>query len=402
MRSLFGAKAAWTLAALILCMPGGVVHAQETGDLNRDGEADVVDVVLALQAIVNPQSTLKHQLLRVYGDLNADGDLNVSDVVLLLHVAIDLPQDLTRPRPPLSGKLAYQIDPGATYPNGALMLYDFATNQLTEISKGWGLTFPQNPHFFRDGSKLAFSAILNGSPHRDIFVWSIGSSGEPGDLTGGNEATEEDPKFSSVDDSIVYKQWDGPKEHARIGVINPNGMMLVPLPIPSAYEELSMPFYLSDGKTLLFTDGRGMLEKSKSDIYKVDTQNCSNESCPKIPLEILPKIPEYYPIPWTLNRFLFVRGLKDDLFPQSDQIHMSDLHTPRPFRLPFNVENAENADPYPVDDRLVIFSSIRAGSHGYDLYLGDAVTGQVWPLTMYHPGLQSAGAELGPAYSPSP
>ena len=56
---------------------------------------------------------------------------------------------------------------------------------------------------------------------------------------------------------------------------------------------------------------------------------------------------------------------------------------------------------YPIDGRLILFSSTRAGEQGeYDLYLGDCEEGASWSLSS--PGLNTPQEELGACYHRGP
>jgi hypothetical protein len=66
-----------------------------------------------------------------------------------------------------------------------------------------------------------------------------------------------------------------------------------------------------------------------------------------------------------------------------------------------NQPGSDSSAPYPIDDRLVVFSSTRPGGRGgYDLYLGDREDGASWPLSS--PGINTAQEELGASYARAP
>jgi hypothetical protein len=69
--------------------------------------------------------------------------------------------------------------------------------------------------------------------------------------------------------------------------------------------------------------------------------------------------------------------------------------------LRFNQPDSDSSDPYRIDDRLVVFSSTRAGSQGgYDLYLGDRDDGASWSLSSL--GINTAQEELSACYDRTP
>ena len=92
------------------------------GDLNNDNQINVIDVVIAVDTILNAEYNL-------IGDLNEDGELNIIDVVILVNLIID-PQD------------SIQINSGTSY--GECLGYceyelnlDIISAQF--IASGWSL-----------------------------------------------------------------------------------------------------------------------------------------------------------------------------------------------------------------------------------------------------------------------
>jgi hypothetical protein len=67
----------------------------------------------------------------------------------------------------------------------------------------------------------------------------------------------------------------------------------------------------------------------------------------------------------------------------------------------FSQLGSDSSDPYPIDDRLVVYSSTRAGGKGgYDLYLGDRDDGTSWSLSSLL--INSPQEELGVCYDRGP
>jgi hypothetical protein len=76
-----------------------------------------------------------------------------------------------------------------------------------------------------------------------------------------------------------------------------------------------------------------------------------------------------------------------------------DGQTRAPLR--FNQLGSDSSDPYPIDDRLVVYSSTRAGGQGgYDLYLGDREDVASWSLSSL--GINTPLEELGACYDRGP
>jgi hypothetical protein len=64
------------------CGGGTCVAAGLLGDLNGDGQINVVDIVLAVDAIL-------HAEYNPMGDINGDGSLNVVDIILMVNIVLD-------------------------------------------------------------------------------------------------------------------------------------------------------------------------------------------------------------------------------------------------------------------------------------------------------------------------
>lgn len=72
----------------------------------------------------------------------------------------------------------------ATLWNSKLFMYDFSKNVLEEISSNWNIDNPMNAHFSPDGSKIVFMGDIKVEPRDwDIFIWTVGSSDQPTNLT---------------------------------------------------------------------------------------------------------------------------------------------------------------------------------------------------------------------------
>ena len=56
------------------------------GDLNTDGEIDILDVVRLVTLILNNDGT-SYEL--IVSDLNEDGDVNIMDIILLVQIILN-------------------------------------------------------------------------------------------------------------------------------------------------------------------------------------------------------------------------------------------------------------------------------------------------------------------------
>jgi Tol biopolymer transport system component len=100
-------------------------------------------------------------------------------------------------------------------------------------------------------------------------------------------------------------------------------------------------------------------------------------------------------VPLDAANILYVRWTSRD--DHHDQIWISSLdgRKRRPLRL--NQPGSDSSDPFPADDRLVLYSSNRTGGRGgYDLFVGDRETGA--SLSLSPLGVNSAQEELGASY----
>ena len=70
-----------------------------------------------------------------------------------------------------------------------------------------------------------------------------------------------------------------------------------------------------------------------------------------------------------------------------------------PVYLPFNKTNANFSDATPVGaDYAIVSSTVSGGKGGYDLYIADINTGDIWSLDVYNNTLNSSHEDLGAHY----
>ena len=151
-----------------------------------------------------------------------------------------------------------------------------------------------------------------------------------------------------------------------------------------------MPMFTPDGAHVIYAEGA----RKESDFFLVNVSDGTRR-----PLAIEPELQEYFPVPLDASRFLYVRWTSRT--DHHDQVWICSLDGRTRGPLRFNQADSETADPYPVDDRLVLFSSTRAGGKGgYDLYLGDRDDGASWSLSPL--GINGPQEELGVCYDRTP
>jgi hypothetical protein len=104
-------------------------------------------------------------------------------------------------------------------------------------------------------------------------------------------------------------------------------------------------------------------------------------------------------VPLDASRFLFVRWASQA--DHHDQVWVGSLDGRARGPLRFNRPGSDGSDPFPIDDRLILYSSNRAGGRGgYDLHVGDPESGASWSLSAL--GVNTAQEELGGSYDRGP
>lgn len=283
----------------------------------------------------------------------------------------------------LKGRLIFHRYTSYDAWDSRLYLYDFTLRALKRLGNSWGIDHAMNAHFSPDGADIVFMGVEAGhhtSSAWDIYIWNVDSSGPPVDLTAGNGLRDEDPKFAPDGKTIVFKQ-DG-----RVKRMDLTGRIMSGLPDPGG-EEQSMPFPMSDGSHIVYAAGDG---PDMRIVY------CLNDGAQRRELSGVSDMQSYYPIGWGADRVLFVRWVSAQN--QNDQIYCANLRTGQLNRMPFDRSDQNFSDPYPANDRFIFFSSTGMSSKGgYDLYLGDAVTGRAWSLSDL--GVNSQLDELGSCYT---
>lgn len=280
----------------------------------------------------------------------------------------------------LKGQLIFHRYSSYDAGDSRLYLYDFAQGALTRLGDDWQIANAMNAEFSPDGSAIVFMGQPRGIEAWRIYLWRINSHSPPVDLTAGARGRSEDPKFAPDGTKIVFKQ------DRRVKTMDLSGKVLSELPSGNG-EEQSMPYILPDGKHIVYAQGDGA--DMKIVCCALDGSGARVLSPPGDQ--------SYYPIPWGSGRLLFTRWESPNN--HNDQIYCANLQADQLTRMAFDRADQNNSDPFPADDRFIFFSATGADSMGgYDLYLGDSVTGQTWSLSSL--GLNSPLDELGACYSP--
>jgi Tol biopolymer transport system component len=214
----------------------------------------------------------------------------------------------------------------------------------------------------------------------NVYLWQVDSRARPVNLTEEPGTRDEDPRFAPDGKRIVFKH-DG-----EIRIMDLTNRQIQSIPFGGAKAERSMPMFTPDGENVIYAEGA----RKDSDLFLVEVANGTRR-----PLAIEPELQEYFPVPLEASRFLYVRWTSQT--DHHDQVWVGSLDGRTRTPLRFNQPDSDSSDPFPVDDRLVVYSSTRAGGQGgYDLYLGDREDGASWSLSAL--GINSRQDELGVSY----
>ena len=286
-------------------------------------------------------------------------------------------------RPLLSGKLIFHSYSCYSCNDSKMYLYDFASNQLRNLSSHWNIINPMNAHFSPIGNDIVFMGESSITNSWDVFIWDINSSNEPINLTAnfGNKR-DEDPKFSNDGTRIVFKQNGIMKIMDTVGnILNSfNG-------IPT---EASMPYFMKGDSSIVFS--KTYSNATTAAIFKYSLSN--NTFSPVIDI---PAVEAYYPIAIDDSSFYFSRWYSPDN--HNDQVYVGYLNGQSSQRLSFNETFDNFSDAYPINNKYLVISSTKTGGSGaYDLYIADQLSGKTWSINVYNSYINSVGNELGACY----
>ena len=278
--------------------------------------------------------------------------------------------------PSLKGKLIYHNYTTYDMGDSKMYSYDFGTNELKCISENWNIRNAMNAHFSPDGKQITFMGIGEETGTWDIFLYDLSGTTSPVNLTPYGSTRDEDPKFSPDGKRIAFKQ------DFRVAEMNLETTKVTRLS-PADY---SMPYYNADGTKLICSKGDG----STSSIAVIDIKSRTIKT-----LYDAPNVQDYYPINADETSFYYSVGYTETN--RIDQVYRGYWSGLKSKRLPFNGTDGDYSDAYPVNSDWVILCSTRKGSlGGYDLYIANAVSGEIFPMTDYNEGINTSKNELGP------
>lgn len=286
--------------------------------------------------------------------------------------------------PPLKGRLVFHSYTSYDAMDSKMYIYDFALDRLTEISRDWTVVrHPMNGHFSSDGRFITFMGI-GASGSWDIFLYELGSSGQPQNLTPDGSYRDEDPKFSYSGEKICFKRND------RLAEIRVSDKSLTILSEDNG-EPFSMPYYTTDDSGLLF--GGGHNPHSYIGLWDIAGGTWKK-------LYDKANTVEYYPVTIDSESFYFTRHVSST--DTHDQLYKGYFDGSAPEYLAFNKTNADYSDACTVSSGWLILVSTRPGSAGgYDMYIAHEKSGAIYSLSEYNPSLNSKKNELGADYIPS-
>lgn len=290
------------------------------------------------------------------------------------------PGDTTLNKPALTGRLVYHSYSRYACDDSKIMLHDFSTNSNTVLSAQWNIKNPMNAHFSPDGKKIVFMGIDSNSNRWDIFKWQFGDTAQPVNLTSALNSRNEDPKFSTDGLSIIFKC------NGKLTRIDTLGNIIAQYGV--SQNEASMPYFINQNQNILYA-------AEANDISSIYSYNIATNTTKAI--FAATGIYAYYPIAITDSSFIFTRWYSASN--HHDQLYIGYLHSKSTLVLPFNEPAGDYSDAYPFNSKFIFLSSTRSGTRGgYDLYIADITSGDIWSLNNYSAVINTKENELGAGY----
>lgn len=289
---------------------------------------------------------------------------------------------LTKPKSPhLEGTLIFHKYTNYNSWDGELFVLDLQSKKLVNLTRAWKtVEHTINGHFSGDGQYLTFMGTQKGIRDWDVFLSKWNSTlhqwSEPRNLTGPNGKRDEDPKFSPINNQIVYKE-DGNLTAIDVSTNQSS-------PIRSELSGISMPYFLPNGRDLLFESGGNIYLKKSTKTTLMNTGKGRSA---------------YYPIAQDKSSYLFTLVQESG----RDAIMVGYYNQSAPKKLFFNSDLWDSSDPYPYKDgsRYVFYVSgdYSIPKGGYNLMIADIDSKKTFNIDDLFGSVNSDLEELGPAWT---
>ena len=288
----------------------------------------------------------------------------------------------------LSGTLIYHRYSDYQSWDATMWTIDLKSGIQRQVNKNWHtMISPINAHFSVDGQTITFMGSAAGLAENDwdVFTshWDGSAWQEPINLTGPNGARDEDPKFSPVGSTIVYKE-DGVLVTMNIDGSNKTYLT-------KGEPESSMPYFAPNGRDILF--------ERQGDIYLLSKGK-------EIKMYAGAGESSYYPIGLDEKKFLYTRVQST----RHDAIMKGFYDGSPSISYFFNSPDWDTSDSFPYQDgsRFIFYvtGDFLIPHGGYNLALADLKTHTRWDIDGWFKGrsggdINTEFAELGPAWTPA-
>ena len=276
--------------------------------------------------------------------------------------------------PKLEGTLLFHNYTSYESWDGQLFTVDLASKKLTNLTANWKkIKHTINGSFSHDGKYITFMGSEKKLEDWDVFIthWNGSKWEEPLNLTGPNNKRDEDPKFSPIDNKIIYK------ENGVIATIELNSK-------PKYLVPGSMPYFLPDGISYVF--------EQSGDIYLSKLHQISK-------MYSGDGIKSYYPIAINEKEFLYTRVQTS----KHDGIMLGYTSKKPSKSLFFNNDQWDNSDPFPYKDGkrfiFLVSGDYSVPKGGYNLVVADLQEKKIINADDLFGDLNTDLEELGPAWT---
>ena len=283
--------------------------------------------------------------------------------------------------PVLEGTLIFHRYSSYSAWDSQLMSLDLSSGELTQINLPWkSVISPINAHPNAHGDVITFmgSQAGLGENEWDVFTsaWDGSQWGEPKNLTGPNGKRDEDPKFSPDGTLIIYK------EDGVLATIASSGGR--PTYLTSGEPESSMPYFVENGRDILFEREGSIFLKTPQGLEKMNGGA---------------GVSSYYPIAVDGKKFLFSRVQES----RHDWIYWGYFDGAKAQPLFFNSNSWDSSDSFPYEkaERYIFFVSgdFSIPKGGYNLVVADIEKKKTYSLDDLYGEINTHQEELGPAWT---